>query len=70
MNIASQNNQILRHFLNGGTLTALQAKSYFGSMRLAARINELTNKGHVIARETIRTRSRKLVSRYSMEVAA
>jgi len=64
----SQNDSIIRYLLAGGTLTALQAKSLFGSMRLAARINDLLRKGYRIVKEMIRTRSRKYVARYSMEV--
>ncbi len=70
MSKETQNNQILRHLLNGGTLTTLQAKSYFNCTRLASRISELGSMGYIIARETIKTRSRKRVSRYSMEVTA
>lgn len=64
----AQNKMILRHLLAGGTITALQAKSLFNCMRLAARINELIGKGYRIVKQMIRTRSRKFVARYSMEV--
>jgi hypothetical protein len=66
MNIESQNTMILRYLLSGGTLTALQAKSLFNCMRLAARINDLVNQDYVIIKETIKTRSRKRVTRYSI----
>lgn len=62
----SQNSEIIRHLLSGGTLTALQAKSYFNCMRLAARINDLIKQGYVIVKEMITTRSRKRVARYSL----
>ena len=65
----SQNSEIIRHLLNGGTLTALQAKRFFNCMRLAARINDLIKQGYVIVKEMITTRSRKRVARYSLEVA-
>ena len=65
----SQNDSIIRYLLAGGTLTALQAKDLFGCMRLAARIDNLLNKGYAIAKQTIRVRGPKHVTRYSiMEV--
>ena len=41
----SQSDQILAHLKKGRTITPLEALRLFGTMRLAARINELKNKG-------------------------
>ena len=45
----SQSNQILAHLKKGKTITPLEALRLYGTMRLAARINDLRNKGHNIA---------------------
>lgn len=64
----SQNNQILRYFQAGGSLTQLDALQRFGCLRLSARIHNLRDRGYLIERELIRTPSGKHVARFSMEV--
>jgi hypothetical protein len=44
----SQEQQILQHLKNRGNITALMALTKFRCFRLAARINDLRNKGHNI----------------------
>ena len=44
----SQNKLILQHLEEGHTLTPLGALEAFGTLRLAARINDLKNQGHTI----------------------
>lgn len=44
----SQNAQLLKHLLGGGTTTSLDALKRFGCLRLAARVYDLRNRGHQI----------------------
>ena len=44
----TQNDAILSHLESGASLTPLEALHLFGCMRLAARINDLRNRGHDI----------------------
>lgn len=44
----SQNSEILHHLETGKTITALEAQKMFGTMRLAARIEELRSAGNAI----------------------
>ena len=63
----SQNDQILQHLKSGKSITVKQAISLFNCYRLAARIDELRRKGHVI--ETITaSRDKKSWSVYKIEV--
>lgn len=62
----SQNTEILAHLRRGHALTPLQALQRFGCFRLAARIYDLEQRGHRIARKTVRS-GRKLVTAYYLE---
>ncbi len=66
----SQSALILSWLQSGKPLTAKEALDRFGCFRLAARINDLTNAGHVIHAKQIRVRNRdgKLcrIAEYSM----
>ena len=62
----SQSEAILKHLQAGKSLTALQALSLFNCLRLGARILELRHAGYDIRTETIRTKSRKNVARYTL----
>lgn len=65
-NQMSQSADILKHLRKGETLTALQALDYYGCARLAARINELRDKGYMIESKPIVTRKGKRISRYRL----
>lgn len=45
----SQADAILHHLAGGRSLTALDALQKFGCLRLAARVAELRDRGHLIA---------------------
>ena len=62
----SQNDRILQHLKSGQSITATQAISLFNCYRLAARIDELRKKGHLI--ETVRLkRDKKSWAVYKIE---
>mgnify|MGYP005832084513 FL=1 len=62
----TQANQILQYLQWGHTITALEAaRTPFNCMRLAARINDLRNKGHTIHSETVNNNG-KSYSRYTL----
>ena len=61
----SQSNRILSWLSRGHSLTAQQALESFGTMRLAARINDLRREGHSIQSTTI-VRGGKRVASYTM----
>lgn len=46
----TQNDKVLRHLLDYGTITPLEALQEYGIMRLGARIYELKRMGYVISR--------------------
>lgn len=54
----SQSSKILQH-LRKRPLTPLQALSYYGCLRLAARIADLRKKGYIIHTETVRKNKKK-----------
>ena len=62
----SQALEILQYLQEGSTITPLEALEKFGCMRLASRINELRNEGHLIIAEKFRVASGKIVTRYSI----
>lgn len=63
----TQNEEILAHLQSGQSITAMQALEDFGCFRLAARIKNLRDKGHLIKTEQIVTRrTKKHVARYSL----
>ena len=49
----SQKSAILSHLKSKKTITPLQALELFGCFRLAARISELRESGHLIETETV-----------------
>jgi hypothetical protein len=53
----SQSAAILRHLKRGGLLTARSAYRLYGTMRLAARIKELRDRGYGIQTTMLRVRS-------------
>ena len=61
----TQNQQILARLKSGKTITPIQALQQFGCMRLAARIRDLRDDGHLIAAVWYQTRDKK-VKRYSL----
>ena len=62
----AQASRILAYLQQGMSLTPLQALDQFGCMRLAARIHELRQAGHVIEETTIVTGNGKRVAQYSL----
>jgi len=69
----TQNEAILDHFQNGGTLTHIEAFTDFRCARLAARVKDLRSQGHDIRTVMIHQKSNgKTVSyaRYFMPLKA
>ena len=66
----TQNEQVLKHLNDCGSITSLEAAREYGIMRLSARIYDLKSQGYDIssASETSRNRYGKPVSyfRYSL----
>lgn len=62
----SQCGMILEWLNAGNTITALEALTKFGCMRLASRICDLRDRGVSIKTEKIRVGSGKWVTRYSL----
>ena len=54
----TQNERILRHLQDFGSITALDALKDYGCMRLGARIWDLKRDGHDIRREMVEGRNR------------
>lgn len=50
--MATQNQKILRHLEDYGSIDPVVAMKEYGIMRLAARISDLKAKGHAISAET------------------
>jgi hypothetical protein len=65
-NIESQCKQIIRHLLNGGTLTSLQALRMFGCLNLKGRIFDLRKQGFDIKTDMVQ-RGKKRVALYSLK---
>ena len=63
----SQNADILRHLKTEGSITPLQALHNYGCMRLAARVNDLRDKGHSIDAVIVEVSKGKRVARYSIK---
>lgn len=53
MKTQNQNDGILKFLKSGKSITAIDALTKFRCFRLAARIHDLREKGHDIAKETI-----------------
>ena len=62
----SQNDSILSHLQNGGTLTPLEAFQLCGTLALHSRISELRERGYGIQMELVRLPSGKHVGQYSL----
>jgi hypothetical protein len=63
--VNTQNAQILQHMKNCGSVTPYVALKRFGCMRLAARIRDLRDGGHVI-NSVIVSRNGKRYAAYSL----
>jgi len=63
-----QTERILNHLRSGKTLTSLQALRMFGSMRLAARIQELRDQRIKIKSRMIRSATGKRIASYSLAI--
>jgi hypothetical protein len=60
-------NKILNHMRAGNTITALDALTKFGCMRLSARIHQLKGQGHIIdAKYEKNEETGKAYCRYSL----
>jgi hypothetical protein len=62
----SQANDILFHMEHHGSITAIDALQEYGCFRLAARINDLRNRGHNIQTEEVSLANGKTIARYSL----
>ena len=67
----TQNERILRHLREYGSITSLEAMQEYGIMRLASRVNDLKKEGHRfrVQTETAKNRYDELTSyaRYYLE---
>ncbi len=54
-----QADRILRHLRIHGAITPIEALNFYGSMRLAARVNELRNDGFKISTDLVRFGGKK-----------
>ena len=66
-----QNDRILRHLQDHGSISALEALEEYGIMRLASRISDLKKSGIPIRREMVSGKNRcgeqTSYARYSMD---
>lgn len=62
----TQNQMILADLTKGRKITALDALTKYGCMRLGARIEELRKAGHKIITQRITTETGKHVARYEL----
>lgn len=49
----TQNERIIRHLTDYGSITSMEAMTEYGIMRLASRINDLRRLGYPIIGETV-----------------
>ena len=49
----TQNDRILRHLQDYGSITSMEAMADYGIMRLASRVNDLRRDGHNIVTEVV-----------------
>ena len=63
---ASQKNRILAFMKAGNSITAIQALSMFGSLRLGARIADIKADGYEVKSEFVKLPNGKQVKRYFM----
>ena len=64
--LSSQNAMILNFLKSGGSLTPIEALQKFQCFRLAARMNDLRNKGYVIETEILKDVNGKSYASYSI----
>jgi len=62
----SQKAEVLRYLKTGRTLTADEAKRWFGCARLTSRIGELEEDGYEFERPLIKVGPRTYVSQYKL----
>ncbi len=66
----SQNDRVLDYMEEFGSITQLEAFADLGVSRLAARISDLKDEGHIIKSELVKVKNRfgetSTVSRYSL----
>ena len=58
MKTLTQNQRIIRHLKDKGSITALEAMKEYGIMRLSSRVCELKNQGYLIRSEFISSKNR------------
>ena len=58
MKTLTQNQRIIRHLKDKGSITALEAMKEYGIMRLSSRVCELKDKGYLIRSEFISSKNR------------
>ena len=54
----TQCDKILRHLKDYGSINPLEALGQYGIMRLASRITDLKRRGHLISKETKKSKNR------------
>lgn len=54
----TQNDRILRHLQDFGSITQMDAMQDYGIMRLASRVNDLRRAGYMIITERVEGRNR------------
>lgn len=68
---ATQNDRILRHLNDYGSITSLEAMNEYGIMRLASRISDLKKMGYPITSESEAVKNRYqetcYIKRYSLQ---
>ena len=60
----NQNQQILKHIQEHGSINPLMALERYGCMRLAARISELREKGHKIETRIMKSHNNTAYAEY------
>ena len=55
----SQTDEILTHLKRKRTITPMEALKLYGSFRLAARVKDLKNAGHVIQTHMVNSKGKK-----------
>ena len=63
----SQNQQIREHLESGRTITALEALTLYGCLRLSSRIHELSHNEHMSINSEMVKRNGKRVAEYSLQ---
>jgi hypothetical protein len=58
MKTLTQNQRIIRHLKDKGSITALEAMKEYGIMRLSSRVCELKDQGYLIRSEFISSKNR------------